>query len=320
MPTYIDLGRNPRGVTIYAVLWPLTALSLVFVGLRLFTKFLRRRQFWWDDHLIVIAWIFLLLSCCTTSINVRHGFGLHQTEIPFENLGVFGIISNISGFASVLAVVNSKTSFALTLLRLVTDRWMRWFIYGLLVLLNVTHYISAVFFWVSCDPPKKTWNPTVEGTCWPIDVTINFSIFVGSCSAFCDFALAILPWRILLRYNMYNREKVGVAIAMSMGILAGITCIVKLTTVHVLKQGDFSYNSLPLVLWGFIEPACTIMAASIPMMRHLFKSFRRSSEDGSDAVSITTRISFPDTNSRYSRAHTALNRRCILETIDCIQG
>jgi hypothetical protein len=43
---------------------------------------------------------------------------------------------------------------------------------------------------------------------------------------------------------MYNREKVGVAIAMSMGIFAGITCIVKITTVHVLKQWDFSCEDM----------------------------------------------------------------------------
>jgi hypothetical protein len=42
---------------------------------------------------------------------------------------------------------------------------------------------------------------------------------VVACSAFCDFALALLPWRLLLRYDMYNREKIGVAIAMSMGHL-----------------------------------------------------------------------------------------------------
>jgi hypothetical protein len=41
----------------------------------------------------------------------------------------------------------------------------------------------------------------------------------AACSAFCDFALALLPWRLLLRYDMYNREKIGVAICMSMGIM-----------------------------------------------------------------------------------------------------
>ncbi|KAK4178258.1 hypothetical protein QBC36DRAFT_108844 [Triangularia setosa] len=282
MVTKVPLSENPKGIKIYAVLWPLTGLAGIFLGLRIYSKTFRRRALWWDDYFIVVSWILLLLSCCTTSTNVLLGFGLRFPQIPPENFDVFWIISNISGFSSVLSVACSKTSFAITLLRLTgQNNWMRWFIYGLLALLNITHYLSAIFFWVSCNPPAKTYHPDIPGECWPVKFTVNFSIFVGSCSAFCDFVLALLPWRLLLRYNMYNREKIGVAVAMSMGIFAGITCIVKLTTVKVLEEGDFSYNSLPLVLWGFIEPACTIMAASIPMLRHLFKNLRHSSDDDS---------------------------------------
>ncbi|KAK4156797.1 putative integral membrane protein [Chaetomidium leptoderma] len=278
MVVYVDLATNPRGVTIVSVLWTMITLSGLFVGLRLYSKLTRIRRLWWDDYFIIVAWILLLVSCSTSTANTRLGFGLHDYQVPLENLVTFGIQSNISGFASVIAVACSKTSFAITLLRL-TDGWMKWFIIGLIVILNITQYTSAVFFWVSCNPPAKTWNPMLPGECWPVSFTINFSLFVGSCSAFCDFSLALLPWRLLLRFNMYNREKIGVAIAMSMGIFAGISCIVKMTTIPILRDGDFSYNSLPLVLWGFIEPSLTIIAASLPMMRHLFKSFRHDDDD-----------------------------------------
>lgn len=124
--------------------------------------------------------IFLLVSCSTTTANVRLGFGLHFDQVPFENLIPFGIQSTISGSSSVVSVACSKTSFAITLLRL-TDGypWMKWVIWGLLVLLNVTHYTSALFFWVSCDPPAKTWDIFLPGECWPAHVTVNYSLFVG---------------------------------------------------------------------------------------------------------------------------------------------
>ncbi|KAL1841068.1 hypothetical protein VTJ49DRAFT_7452 [Mycothermus thermophilus] len=275
MVVYVPLAGNPRGVTIIAVLWSMAVFSAIFVALRLYSKITRTRHVWWDDHFIVAAWILLLVSCSTTTANARLGFGLHTYEVPFENIVPFGIQSNVSGFTSILAVACSKTSFAITLLRL-SDGWMKWFIIVLVILLNLTHYTSSIFFWVSCNPPAKTWNPLLEGECWPISVTVNYSLFVGgTLSAFSDFALALLPWRLLLRFNMYNREKIGVAICMSMGIFAGITCIVKMTTIPLLYDGDFSYNSLPLVLWGFMEPSLTIVAASIPVLRHLFRSFRR---------------------------------------------
>ncbi|KXX73068.1 hypothetical protein MMYC01_210263, partial [Madurella mycetomatis] len=247
---YVSLAENPRGVTILATLWPLITFASTFLALRLYCKVTRRRQLWWDDHFIIAAWILLLVSCAATTANVRLGFGLHFDQVPLENLITFGIQSNISGFTSVISVACSKTSFAITLLRL-TDGWMKWFIWGLLVLLNVTQYLSGLFFWVSCNPPAKTWNFMLPGECWPVTFTINFSMFVGACSAFCDFALALLPWRLLLRYNMYNREKIGAAVAMSMGILAGAMCIVKMTTIPLLEKGDFSCEkpaSAPLSL------------------------------------------------------------------------
>ncbi|KAH6854779.1 hypothetical protein B0I37DRAFT_39548 [Chaetomium sp. MPI-CAGE-AT-0009] len=291
MVVYVDLATNPQGRVIVAGLWVMTTLAAIFLGLRLYSKLSRGRRFWWDDGLIVVAWVMILVSCSASTANTRLGFGLPFHEVPIENLTSLGIYSTISGFTSVIAVACSKTSFGLTLLRL-TDGWMKWYIIGLLVLLNVTHYTSSVFFWVSCNPPAKTWDRTIPGECWPISVTVNTSMFFGSCSALCDFSLALLPWRFLLKYDMYNREKIGVAIAMSMGVFAGISSIVKMTTIPgVFYSGDFSYNSLPLVLWGFAESALTIMAASIPMMRHLFISFRRDNARGIPTIATTTATS-----------------------------
>ncbi len=118
------------------------------------------------------------MSCASSTANARLGFGLPIYQVPLENFLPFGIQSNISGFASLIAVAWSKTSFGITLLRL-SDGWMKWFIIVLLVLLNITHYISAIFFWVSCDPPAKTWDVMREGTCWPTHVTVDYSLFVG---------------------------------------------------------------------------------------------------------------------------------------------
>ncbi|KAK4236865.1 hypothetical protein C8A03DRAFT_45195 [Achaetomium macrosporum] len=218
MVVYVDLATNPRGRTILAALWPMTTLAGVFLGLRLYSKLTRSRGLWWDDYFIIAAWITLLVSCTTSTANSRLGFGLYHSQLPLENLVTLGINSLISGTTSVIAVACSKTSFGVTLLRL-TDGWMKRFVIALLVLLNITHYFSAVAFWVSCNPPAKTWNSLLPGECWPASVTVNSSLFVGACSAFCDFALALLPWRLLLRYDIYNREKIGVAIAMSMGVL-----------------------------------------------------------------------------------------------------
>ncbi|KAK3363249.1 hypothetical protein B0T25DRAFT_33881 [Lasiosphaeria hispida] len=266
---FVPLSKNPQGVLIEGVLWTLIVLSGSCLGLRIYCKFLRRRRLWWDDYFIIMAWIMLLISCIATTNNVGLGFGMHFVDVPVENLIPMGLVANISGFTSVLGVALSKTSFAITLLRL-TDGWLKWFVWFIIITLNATQHASAVFFWVSCDPPAKTWNPTLEGTCWSPKIMSILPWVIGGWSAFCDFALAFLPWRLLFRFHMYRREKVGIAIAMSMGVFAGITCIIKLTTIPPSSDRDFTYNGMQLVIWGFAEVASTIIATCIPTMRALF--------------------------------------------------
>ena len=119
-----------------------------------------------------------ITSGIATTINVTLGFGMHFFEVPIQNLLDMGILSNVSGFTSILAVSLSKTSFAITLLRL-TNGWMKWLVWVLLIVLNLTQYSSAIIFWVKCNPPAKTWNPTLLGTCWPADALNIYSEFVG---------------------------------------------------------------------------------------------------------------------------------------------
>lgn len=84
-------------------------------------------------------------------------------------------------------------------------------------------------------------------------------------AALVDIVLAFLPWPILLRFHMYRGEKVGVAIAMSMGVLyvkspnprdhekfagallidvethsAGIAGFVKVSTINRMESKDFN--------------------------------------------------------------------------------
>jgi hypothetical protein len=45
-----------------------------------------------------------------------------------------------------------------------------------------------------------------------------------------------------------------------------------------------------LIIWGFSESSLTVMAASIPMMRHLFKSFRRDNDVPATATTTSATV------------------------------
>ncbi|KAB5523063.1 hypothetical protein GE09DRAFT_1229810 [Coniochaeta sp. 2T2.1] len=248
-------------------IWALIGASGAFLIARLYCKLTRKRRLWWDDY--VLQQIFLLASGCTVQWCLTRGTGKHIYAVPPSDLSGVALMLNVTGTLSILAAVWSKTSFALTLLRLLQGR-MRVFVWFVIVSCNVVMGLNALFGWVRCSPPSKSWNINEPGKCWEPHVYVNFGMFAAGYSAAMDFVLAMLPWRIIWKMRMNRREKFGVTVAMSMGVVAGVTAVVKVTTIPTMASADFTYYVTGLMIWGTAESAVTIMAASIPVLRTLF--------------------------------------------------
>ncbi|KAG7118008.1 hypothetical protein HYQ44_020232 [Verticillium longisporum] len=180
-----QLPDDDLGPRLNATVWSLTAVSGLFLGLRLYCKFTRRRGLWLDDHFLIAAW---------------------------------------------------------------------------------------------CSPVDKTWRTVaVEGTCWPQHVHRNYNIASSAYSGAMDVLLAMLPWRMIWGLELTRREKLGVLIAMSMGVFAGIVSFVKISTLHAIGDSDM-IETVDLVIWGAAESAVTIIAASIPVLRAMFQGPRAAGE------------------------------------------
>ncbi|KAH9907833.1 hypothetical protein F4778DRAFT_797913 [Xylariomycetidae sp. FL2044] len=298
-------AADDRGPSMNAAVWTLTPLALILLVLRLYCKFLSRRGLWWDDHVLIASWILLLVSSALVGRNVADGFGMHMEDIIMthgpEKLSTIGLRGTVIGVGTmwsslhdfpgakvamtnmyvlinqtlVLAAVWSKTSFAVTLLR-ITNGWLKVTIWVIIATMNVFMIFSALVNFIQCSPVEKVWKPQLPGTCWPSAVNVGIGIFAGAYSAVTDITLAMLPWAVIWSLQMKRREKVGVAVAMSMGLFAGATAIMKCVALETLASADFFYDGSQLVIWASAEVATTIMAASIPVLRVLAREFKSS--------------------------------------------
>jgi len=153
-----------------------------------------------------------------TNAVVSLGFGKYPMYINPLVFPMMGLYANLGQMFGILAVLWSKTSFAITLLRL-TEGKTKFFIWFVIVSMNVSLGLLALFTWVQCTPVAKSWNKRLDGTCWDISAVNGYNIFTGVYSGACDIVLAMLPWRLIWNLQMKKKEKFGVGIAMSMGLL-----------------------------------------------------------------------------------------------------
>lgn len=111
-----------------------------------------------------------------------------------------------------------------------------------------------------------------------------------------DIALVGMAWIVVSKLQMRSkREKFGVGIAMSMGIIAGATSIVKATIFPTLSDGDITFTSASLHIWSIVEPAITIIAASIPMLRIIFAHVKQMATQNSTRIGMGNPEYGPDT-------------------------
>ncbi|KAK0716611.1 hypothetical protein B0T21DRAFT_64537 [Apiosordaria backusii] len=263
------------GGQINFTIWLLTALSAAFLALRVYSKFLRHRGLWWDDHVLIASWIAQVTSCAFVSVSVTYGFGRSLSLFNFANLNIYLLYCNLAGTFSILAACWSKTSFAITILR-ISNGWMKYLVWFIIVTVNLSLGAAIALTWGQCTPIAKIWQPKLEGECWPKFYQVRYNIFTAVYSGAMDIVLALLPWRIIWKLTMNKKEKFGVLVAMSMGVFAGITSIIKITQLPSISDASFTESTTQLAILAAAEGAITIIAASIPILRALLKHNRPS--------------------------------------------
>lgn len=247
----------------------MASISTVFLWLRIYCRASHSMQMWWDDALLVVGWGFLIVSVGLQTRIFKLGYLVTAFSSP--EIGPMNLASDT--FMK-LSLAFSKSSFALTVLR-IANGWTRYLICVVAFVMNAAMIIHAVLVWrTNCGSPAPwTFEP-----CWSPNSGIYMNMIGSIISAATDFVLVLLPIQIILGLRMKLIEKIGTAIAMSLGILAGAVSIIKAIESYGLAKvvgTAFSYRLARLSIWIHAEPNAAIVAASIPVLRILFRDIAR---------------------------------------------
>jgi len=163
----------------------------------------------------------LCFLASTTLCNrvISHGFGKYPCDIPFQNFRILRLEGdNIAASFGMMAVMWSKTAFAVVLLRL-THGKVQGVVWFCILAVNILMGVAIILMWVKCTPVASNWDMTIQGYCWDTKYVNITGVTAGCLSGFCDIVLSLLPWTLIWNLRMRKREKIGIGIAMSMGIL-----------------------------------------------------------------------------------------------------
>ena len=160
----------------------------------------------------------LLTNIIIISICIQHGYGRHTSQVSEEDRHINNRLGAAGMLCCTLAAACSKTSFGMTLLR-ISEGWIRRVLWFLIITMDIVLGAFLLIQLIMCRPLAKHWDHSIPGECWDRSVLAKVGLFSFVYAGVVDICLALLPWKIIMGTPLRNREKAGVAIAMSMGVL-----------------------------------------------------------------------------------------------------
>ncbi|KAF2770783.1 hypothetical protein EJ03DRAFT_269874 [Teratosphaeria nubilosa] len=252
-------------------IWALWGGATAFLAARIWTKTRRGSGLWCDDYILIVSWLVLTandaLICAeyaTGYVNPHWGDRMH-------------IMIATSSCGTLIGLSLTKTAFAVTLLNLTRGfkHWRKchavlWFC---IVTMNSYNFVKCILEWAKVCGDKSYDKWYRLDFCLEPHFRNRFKENGNIYNIVMDFVFAAYPWIITWNLRMTRKDKIGLCLTMSLGILVAIASAIRTEwKYHVQKKDQwYFWNNAMSNIWYSSEVAGTIIVQCVPVLRPLLK-------------------------------------------------
>ncbi|KAH9206630.1 hypothetical protein DL95DRAFT_486690, partial [Leptodontidium sp. 2 PMI_412] len=277
----LTMPLGGKGPVLVAVLWAENFISAIFIGLRLYTRTRIISRIGWDDYAVIATWLLVLGYAVTCTFSAAAGMGQHSGDLTTEMFAKSMFFILLAEAFGTLAIGVGKVAVALFLMCVIVSKWHKGILWFCIATMMALGALLVISIWVQCTPTRSLWDPRLaaERVCH-LDFISLAKVFCGWAAAM-DFFLALLPWIILWKINMKQKEKITVCTSLSLGVIAGVCGVIRTSNLDVLaRTPDFHYTATDNFIWTATEITLTIVCVCIPSLRPLWVRLRGGSSSG----------------------------------------
>ncbi|KAL5395152.1 hypothetical protein PMIN04_008225 [Paraphaeosphaeria minitans] len=265
-----------RFSTAIAVTLPFLVLSVVAVGLRLYTRLHLVREPGWDDVFVAIAVLLNIVGQTTFLGGVKAGIGQHLIYI----LGTLPTAMKwfyVANAAYTSTTVCIKLSLLLQYLRLFREGYRRTATLIFLAIVTLWGGTFSFMAWFPCFPVSGFWNKTMvpPATCYAFGYrtldggTNTLFAFAGSNMSL-DILIFLIPLTEYFQPSLKRKQVLAMTGLFGVGLIAILMAVLRLWSgLKYNHRGIIMYDYtfwLPEVqVFSCLEIDFAIMCASMPI-------------------------------------------------------
>ncbi|KAK7192982.1 hypothetical protein DPSP01_005191 [Paraphaeosphaeria sporulosa] len=287
MPIILEMMKNPPDAnesipvvnhfsTAIAVTMPFLVLSVVAVGLRLYTRLHLVREPGWDDVFVAIAVILNLVGQTTFLGGVKAGIGQHLIYIlgRLPNAMKWFYVANAAYTSTTVCI---KLSLILQYLRLFREGYRRTITLIVLAVVVLWGGTFSFMAWFPCFPVSGFWNKTKAppATCYAFgyrtthEARNTLFAFAGSNMSL-DILVFLIPLTEYFQPNLKRKQVLAMTGLFGVGLIVILMAVLRLWSgLKYNNRGIIMYDYtfwLPEVLvFSCLEIDFAIICASMPI-------------------------------------------------------
>ncbi|KAK6360898.1 hypothetical protein TWF730_007013 [Orbilia blumenaviensis] len=263
------LPRTPgTGHILVPVFTVFTILTTVVLGLRLWSRQTIAGGVRGYDWIMVFGYFMTLIygsSALYHAVNINTAsqfWDYSWNEIALQQM--FYIILDILYPITALIIKASLLLFYYTLSPARYLKWSVWATFGFTFATAITAVLYSIF---KCHPVNY-WSEWYTSTC-DSNQTIPYLV-TGSLMILSDVIIWVLPLPMVMKLQLYRRERIAAIFTFSLGIFACIASIFRLKAVHKYFLTSAGTGKTPIInTWTIVELNLAIICASAPALRAL---------------------------------------------------
>ncbi|KAL2062079.1 hypothetical protein VTL71DRAFT_6345 [Oculimacula yallundae] len=271
---YTTEGNGPALLTTCVVC---LVLTWIFFAVRIYTRAFLTQVWKIEDWLFVASQLSFTVYAVISLESTLHGNGQHNKDIALSDIP---IAMRYFFWGEILYVITAfvmRLSIGFFILRIMTQRSFIWTIRMTMALITLATVMDLFYTIFQCKPISYFWLQFsgIPGKCLPAPQVQAISIAYSAASATADILFGVMPICVLWNLQMNRKAKIIVGVLLCVGIVAGLTVIVRIKyIIDVSLTEDFMFATANVSIWALIEPAIAICCMAASTWRPLFNSLR----------------------------------------------
>ncbi|KAF2265023.1 hypothetical protein CC78DRAFT_579701 [Lojkania enalia] len=265
------LPHNTIGITVISSCTVGIVVDLIFIGLRLWGRKLKRKQWVASDYLVIAAWILLLADLIRRGIGYSWGVGLHTSEIvAAQGNGRIENIQQLTYSGTFLWIATACiTKFSILLIYLEVFYCVTWFLWAIRITMGIVvcfFLVAFVGLMITCKPFEANWNPMLPGADCSMTQGETY-VFSGAFNLGLDIILVLLPIPVIWSMsNLTKRKRVAVCAMFALGFLIIFVVSIRFKLIPHRDIYDIPHDGEIPGLLTEVEVYLGIVSACLPFL------------------------------------------------------